>query len=575
MNKSKLIILAWLLLLIPTLLLGLGALRLLRSEEARLAAAGRAAAMDRVGAIAGNLELAIGEVQDGLLETLGTLPQDDLAGRLEGWKRENPLVRNVFVWQQGRGLLLPDPERPASDEDAAFVRRYLPLFATQNDWQEPPRDSAPVAPSAPAAGAGSILAERRELRQLAKQAPAASASSAESAAEAVAPIAGAPAPATPERAGGALSGRSAWRSWYADDQLHLLGWFAPAGSDLRYGVEIEMMALLSRLLGNLAGPAASGESFALLDGNGAIFHQNGPFEVQPGFRPLAAVPVASLPHWQVSAYADPAAAGSSGGVALLGSLLVGTFIVAILLGGSLLLWQAWRHQHEARQKTSFVSSVSHELKTPLTTIRMYAELLGEGTIREPEKQRRYLATIIRESQRLTRLVNNVLDFSRLEQGRRSYRQEPVELGGFLEQLCERQAPRLAEAGLQLERSGATADLQLRTDRDALEQILLNLLDNAIKYAAGGQRLQLELAGDPRSIRLRLRDFGPGVPAAHRDRIFEKFHRVDASLTAERQGSGLGLSIARQLAEGLGGSLRYLPAEGGGSCFELTLPREEG
>jgi signal transduction histidine kinase len=542
MSKSKLIILAWLLLLIPTLLLGVGALRLLQSEEARLAAAGRAAARDRVGAIADNIDLAIGEVQDGLLETLRTLPQDDLAGRLEAWKRENPLVRNVFVWQQGRGLRFPDPERPASDEEAAFVRRYLPLFATQTDWQEPPRDSVPAGPASPAAEVSSIQAERRELRQLAKQAPAASAPSADSAAEVAAPSGGAPAPAPPVQGGRPLSGRSGWRSWYADDQLHLLGWFAPAGGDLRYGVEVEMMALLSRLLGNLPAPAGAGESFALLDGNGAIFHQNGPFEVQPDFSPLAAVPIASLPHWQVAAYGDPATAGSSSGVVLIGSLLVGTFIVAILLGGSLLLWQAWRHQREARQKTSFVSSVSHELKTPLTTIRMYAELLGEGTIREPDKQKRYLATIIRESQRLTRLVNSVLDFARLEQGRRSYRLEPVELGGFLDQLCERQAPRLAEAGLQLERSGAAEDQQIRTDRDALEQILLNLLDNAIKYAAGGQRLQLELAVAPRSIRLRLRDFGPGVPAAHRERIFEKFHRVDASLTAERQGSGLGLSV---------------------------------
>jgi signal transduction histidine kinase len=575
MSKSKQIILAWLLLLIPTLLLGIGALRLLQSEEARLAAAGRAAARDRVGVIAGNIDLAIGEVQDGLLETLRTLPQDDLAGRLEAWKRENPLVRNVFVWQQGRGLRFPDPLRPASDEEAAFVRRYLPLFATQTDWQEPPHDAVTAAPAPSAAEVSSILAERRELRQLAKQAPAASAPPDERAAEAAAPSAGGPASAPPGQGGRPLSGRSAWRSWYADDQLHLLGWFGPAGSDLRYGVEVEMMALLSRLLGNLPAPAGSGESFALLDGNGAIFHQNGPFEVQPDFSPLAAVPVASLPHWQVAAYANPANAGSSSGVVLIGSLLVGTFIVAILLGGSLLLWQAWRHQREARQKTNFVSSVSHELKTPLTTIRMYAELLGEGTIREPDKQKRYLATIIRESQRLTRMVNNVLDFARLEQGRRNYRLEPVELGGFLDQLCERQALRLAEAGLQLERFGAAEDLQIRTDRDALEQILLNLLDNAIKYAAGGQRLQLELAVAPRSIRLRLRDFGPGVPAAHRERIFEKFHRVDASLTAERQGSGLGLSIARQLAEGLSGSLRYQPAEGGGSCFELTLPRQEG
>jgi signal transduction histidine kinase len=564
MTKSKLIILAWMLLLIPTLLLGVGALRLLQGEEARLASSGQAAARDRVSAIAGNIDLAIGEVQDGLLETLRSFPRGDLAGRLDAWKRENPLVRNVFVWRQDRGLVFPDPERPASDEEAAFVRRYLPLFASRGGWQEPPPDTASAEPAGAAAGISSILAERRELRQLAKQAPAAGAPQPDSAAESVAPGEGEGEPA----------GDSTWRSWYADDQLHLLGWFSPAGSDQRYGVEVEMMALLGRLLGNLPAPNGSGEGFALLDGNGAVFHQSGPFEVKAGYEPLATVPIASLPHWQAAAYVDPKAAGGGSGVVLIGTLLVGTFIAAILLGGSLLLWQAWRHQREARQKTSFVSSVSHELKTPLTTIRMYAELLGEGTIREPERQKRYLATIIRESRRLTRLVNNVLDFSRLEQGRRSYRLEPVELGVFLDRFFERQAPRLAEADLRLERSGEPEELPVHTDRDALEQILLNLLDNAIKYASGGRRLQVDVGADRQRIRVRLRDFGPGIPAAHRERVFEKFHRVDASLTAERQGTGLGLSIARQLAEGLGGSLRYLPAEGGGSCFELILPREE-
>jgi signal transduction histidine kinase len=567
MSKSKMIILAWLLLLIPTLLLGVGALRLLQGEEARLASSGRAAARDRVSAIAGNIDLAIGEVQDGLLETLRTLPREDLEGRLDAWKRENPLVRNVFVWQQDRGLLFPDPERPASDEEAAFVRRYLPLFASRTGWGEPQADTVTAAPAGPAPEVSSILAERRELRQLAKQTPAAGAPQADSAAEAAAP-------APDGKGGGGPAGDSAWRSWYADDQLHLLGWFAPAGSSLRYGVEIEMMALLGRLLGNLPAPTGSGEGFALLDGNGAIFHQSGPFEMKAGYEPLAAVPIATLPHWRVAAYADPKASGGGSGVVLIGTLLVGTFIAAILLGGSLLLWQAWRHQREARQKTSFVSSVSHELKTPLTTIRLYAEMLGEGTIREPDRQKRYLTTIIRESRRLTRLVNNVLDFARLEQGRRSYRPEPVELDGFLDEFFELQAPRLADAGLRLERCGGAEDLHVRTDRDALEQILLNLLDNAIKYAAGGGRLQVDMAGDRQRIRLRLRDFGPGIPASHRERIFEKFHRVDASLTAERQGSGLGLSIARQLAEGLGGGLRYLPAEGGGSCFELILPRKE-
>lgn len=564
MDKSKRIILAWLLLLIPTLLLGVGALRLLQGEEARLLSSNRAAAADRVEAIAGNIDLAIAEVQDGLQDTLRQLSQHNLPEQLYNWKRDNPLVRNVFIWQRGRGLLLPDPERPASDEEAAFVRRFLPLFADQSNWQQPAMDQQLV--SEPAAQARSILAERRELRELAKQAPTVALQ---------ADSYGAPATlnarAAQKTAAATLTGNSDWRSWYADDQLQLLGWFSPEGSLQRYGVELEMMALLSRLLGNLPPQTGGQESYALLDGNGAIFHQVGRFEILPEQQPLAAVPVLHLPHWQVAAYADPAAAATGSGILLIGSLLIGTFIVAILLGGSMLLWQAYRNQRDASQKTSFVSNVSHELKTPLTTIRMYAELLAEGKISEPEKQQRYLQTIGKESRRLTRLVNNVLDFSRLEQGRRNYQQNPVDLEQLLDELLETQQPRLDEAGIILETQRPAEAVHLHSDRDALEQIILNLLDNGIKYAAEGKKLLLQLSADDKTIKLRLHDWGPGIPAGHKQRIFEKFHRIDNSLTSRRQGSGLGLSIARQLAEGLGGRLDYCPAEGGGCCFELTLP----
>lgn len=561
MSKTRWIVISWLLLLVPTLLLGVGALSLLQNEEARLAASSRATAADRLSAIAGNIDLAVAEVEDGLQETLRELPQDNLPEQLDAWKRGNPLVRNVFIWQRGQGLTYPDPERPASDEEAAFVRRYLPLFSNQAGWQEPLRD---VAASPKSASVSNVLAERKELRLLAKQTPAPAA--ADVAAE---PVGSAPAPAKAQTAGA-----SGWRSWYADDQLHLLGWFAPQGENLRYGVEVEMMALLSRLMANLPASPPAETAYALLDGNGAVFHQVGGFEITAGATPLAATPVTSLPHWQVAAYGT-AEGETGGGLLLVGSLLVGTFTVAILLGGSLLLWQAYRHQRDARQKTSFVSNVSHELKTPLTTIRMYAELLGEGRISEPDKQRRYLQTIIKESQRLTRLVGNVLDFSRLEQGRRQYRHDPLDLAELLQQLLEGQQVRLAEAGLVLDWERPIQQLPLQSDRDALEQILLNLLDNAIKYAAEGERLQVMLKSEGKTVLVQIRDFGPGIPAAHRQRVFEKFHRVDESLTARSQGSGLGLSIARQLAEGLGGTLSHVVPADGGSCFELRLPTVRG
>ncbi|PLX76293.1 MAG: hypothetical protein C0615_06890 [Desulfuromonas sp.] len=550
MQRFRLIII-WLLLLVPTLLLGAGALYLLKGEEGRLQSSARATAGDRVAAIAGNIDLAIAEVKDGLLETLKTLPAADLTRQtdlLEEWKRSNPLVRNVFVWEQGRGLRYPDPELPASDEEASFIRRYLSLFANQSDWQEPLAD---VTATAEEEQISSVLAERQELRQLAKQAPTA---------DAVAPASIAP-----------VNGSDGWRHWFADNRLHLVGWFEPAGAGRRIGVEVEMMALLSRLLGNFPSAPPEGETYALIDGNGHTFHQVGPLEIDADSNYLASVSVSGLPHWQVAAFSDTSAAATGSGFMLISSLLVGTFVVAILLGGSLLLWQAHRNQRDARQKTSFVSNVSHELKTPLTTIRMYAEMLGEERIDDPEKRRNYLQTIVRESQRLTRLVNNVLDFSRLEQGRKEFSRERIDLNGLLHQLLDGQLVRIEEAGMQLTRRIASEEIAINGDRDALEQVILNLLDNAIKYAATGGRITVELDADSGLAHLRVCDNGPGIPGAHRQQIFDKFHRVDASLTTRQQGSGLGLSIARQLAEGMNGSLTFRPQEPAGACFELTLP----
>ena len=565
MNKPKLIILAWLLLLVPTLLLGVGALQLLQSEEQRLLNSAATAATDRTEAIAGNIDLAVAEVQAGLLETLIQLPQKNLLVQLDNWKRENPLIRNGFVWQQGKGLIVPNPEQPASDEELAFVRRYLPLFTNQSNWQPPASDQQiKTLTSSPAR---TILAERRGLRQLAKQAPSVKIQT-DSYSSSIAPATAAvqaEIEPTPIK-----DGKSAWRSWYSEDQLHLLGWFSPATSDQRYGIEVEMVALLSRLLGNITKQPNETASYVLLDGNGDIFHQVGNFEVLPHAIPLALTSIASLPHWQIGAYADPTNKQNSG-IILIGTLLIGTFIIAILLGGSLLLWQAYRNHRDATQKTSFVANVSHELKTPLTTIRMYAELLGEGKITDEQKQHRYLQTIIRESQRLSRLVSNVLDFSRLEQGRRNYNQSKVNLNLLLHELTEQLQPRLDEAGLTLEMNLPDLPIELDSDRDALEQIILNLFDNGIKYGFSGGKLKLDLAHSGENIVLHLRDWGVGIASDQHHKIFTKFYRIDNSLTTRQQGSGLGLSIAQQLAEGLGGTLTHCSVKGNGCCFELCLP----
>ncbi len=553
MKRNGLIIAAWFLLLIPTLLIGAGALRLLTHEQQRIMDAARGAATERARAVIESIDLAVTEVKEGLLASLVSFPVEGLADRLDTWRLNNPLIRNVFLWTP-EGLTFPPPGGPLSEEEAAFLRRYQALFSGGAAWSPPALErGAPAAPSA----AEQHYSARLELRELAQSSP--------------------PAPAqvgVVPPADALAADRRGWIPWYSENRLHLLGWVQPAGKNLRYGVEIETMALLSRLVPTLPPGAPSGEVYALLDGNGDIFHQGGDATVAQQTPQLVTLQVgAALPHWQLAVY-DPAgrlAGAGDGGFLLISTLVVGAFVAAILFGGSLLLWQAYRNMTDARRKTSFVANVSHELKTPLTTIRMYAELLGEGRITDEAKRRRYLQVIIEESCRLSRLVGNVLDFGRLEQGRKTYRTEPLDLGATLHALLDSQAVRIEKKGMRLVRKIPEGRLSVVADRDALEQALLNLIDNTLKYAERSPTLQVEVVREAGVCRIRVIDSGPGIAAAHRRRVFEKFYRIDDSLSARQPGSGLGLSIARQLLRDMGGDLAYRAQRGPGACFELSLP----
>lgn len=588
-GSSRRIYLYWLLLLLPTLAVGVGAIQLLRREQARLAeqtagvdAARLAAVEARSRLVAENVELLVGDVEIGLLDALTEVPAAGLDAFLDRWERTNPLVRTTFRCTADGRILRPAAS--AGDENAhGFHRRFAVLFRNRPPWSEQAAPEAKKLEESASALVGAVQEARRQVTSNVAQVQSArrDAQALSKAGASYAPRAEAAdekeKDLMDQRAEPSASpARRGWTAWTVDARLHLLGWVVPAGADEVRGVELELTALVSRLGGTLPAAVAAGEGYVLRDDKGRVLHQAG--VVPRNATTAARVPLAVdlLPGWEVAAFVQGAApyGGSSagGGFFLVGSLLVGIFVMAILSGGSLLLRQARRSEEEARQKTSFVANVSHEFKTPLTTIRLYSELLELGRVAEEGRRGEYLRTIGRETQRLARLVNNALDFSRLEQGRKKYQREPLELGAEITRLLDTHQPRLAEAGLALQRELPAAPLAVMADRDALEQIVLNLLDNACKYATAGAEVTVVLA--PRvggGADLRVLDRGPGVPPAHRERIFEKFHRVDDTLTAEKHGAGLGLSIARQLARGLGGELRYESRAGGGAAFVLELP----
>jgi signal transduction histidine kinase len=241
-----------------------------------------------------------------------------------------------------------------------------------------------------------------------------------------------------------------------------------------------------------------------------------------------------------------------------------------LLALAFVLYREYRRDlNEAERRLTFVSQVSHELKTPLTNIRLYAELLEENLADEAEDERRYVGVLVGESRRLSRLIDNVLAFSRQRQERLRLHPAPGCIDDTIREVLEQFAPALGEAGIVVETSLDAAGT-FRFDRDAVAQILGNLIGNVEKYAASGGWMRVSSETGDGVVRVRVEDRGPGIPPAHRGRIFRPFHRVDDSLTARSTGTGIGLSIARALARLHGGDLQLTDSSAGAS-FEFHLP----
>lgn len=227
------------------------------------------------------------------------------------------------------------------------------------------------------------------------------------------------------------------------------------------------------------------------------------------------------------------------------------------------------------KRARFASAVTHELRTPLTTFRMYSEMLANGMVRSEEQSQQYLSTLKTESDRLAALVENVLAYARLERGRTEVHPQTVAVAELLADSIPALERRAEAAGMTVTSTpNGTAETTVKTDVDVVRQILLNLVDNACKYASGGDDRVIQITGELRddAVEISVRDHGPGIATNAVRGVFNPFDRGNREPGDTTPGLGLGLALARGLARRLGGDLRLDPTVGTGACFRLTIPR---
>jgi two-component system phosphate regulon sensor histidine kinase PhoR len=255
---------------------------------------------------------------------------------------------------------------------------------------------------------------------------------------------------------------------------------------------------------------------------------------------------------------------------LIDIVLIGLALTVITSGLALLLLAMRRERKANDLKSEFISNVSHELKTPLSIISMFGEMLASGRVKGAEQATEYADVIWRESVRLARLIDNVLDFAKIERGVDVSEFAEGDVAEVVARAVELSTHRLANAHLTVTLDLPSEPALARIDQNALTLAVLNLIDNAIKYAADGQRIEVAVRSEGKQLAIAVRDFGPGVEPDEHHRIFERFYRAHAVRLRPIRGSGIGLALVEHIATAHGGKVAVGNA-GPGAVFTITIP----
>jgi signal transduction histidine kinase len=366
-------------------------------------------------------------------------------------------------------------------------------------------------------------------------------------------------------AGSLLGHQESWSSIVGEN---ILLWFPsenpmPAGKEAGQGALVDQNSLIGHLR------RATGEPQQAAKAGLVSMTWSGTLERQPEAPDLGLSIWPGL--WLIPA--SPTVAGFGGQPWFLGLLFILVFVL-LIVG----LWQILdsmkRERASIALRSEFLTSVTHELKTPLSSIRLFTEMLAEDRVPSETKRKEYHRLLAGEAGRLSALVENVLDLGRMERGERSYDQRDEDLVALVEEAVDLFRPIAEAEGMEIQFENASGEaVQVSVDRTALMQSLLNLFENARKYASQGGQLELHLEERDGEARLRIQDLGPGIPAAERESVFERFRRGESQRSGSVPGVGLGLYLARRILRTHGGELEAVDPPQGfpGACFLLRLP----
>jgi len=247
-------------------------------------------------------------------------------------------------------------------------------------------------------------------------------------------------------------------------------------------------------------------------------------------------------------------------------------IVVILAFGLFFTLQTVNNElHLSKMKSYFMSTVSHEFKSPLTSIRQMAEMLVHGRVPTPERQQKYFTTILQQSERLSHLIDNILDFSRMEEGQKLFHFEKADIIPVVKDVVESFQNQTASLGFNIGLSIPEPLPEMVFDREGMEQVMNNLLDNACKYSGNSRKIEVDLQLKGNRVIISVRDYGIGIRKEEQDKIFSRFYRAGEELTQTVKGSGIGLTIIKQIVEAHNGTIDVESEIGKGSSFSVILP----